>query len=202
MKEKPKGVRVVKCPHCDEYELWKEKDKMIVEKTDKKNLYIHQDCYRFFMKEQEVKVKENKQKDELGDFIKSLHNITKIPPNFWFMLEDIRNGTERFKQNAKIQNKQKKGYSYEVILKAYQMAKKKCIHVLKTKNFQTEQSKLVYCLRIAESNLLDAQQKLIQEKRKEKIVELEDQRMVENHKTRKVDYKKKENKHDILDLFE
>jgi hypothetical protein len=202
MIEKPKGVKSVRCPHCKEYEMWTNRKEMVIEKGIKCNIYIHAKCYPIYKEEEKVKEKENSQKNKLSEYIKVLHNVKRIPDNFWYLIEDLRNGTERFKENTSIEKKKKKGYGYDVILKSYEMVTKKCLHALATKKFQSEKSKLVYCLRIVEDNLLDAQRKIIQENRKQKIIELEEEKFSEINRVRKVDYKKKENKHDILDLFE
>lgn len=216
MKEKPSGIRSIRCPQCSEYEYWKDRGSLIYDQ-DKygKPKYFHDQClkeYKEKVKESEMnkekkkieKVKEEKEKtdqDHFYDFIKDLHDVPIIPSNFYFMVENIKNGTRKFHgTTGKSKNKPIKGFSYEVILKAYVMSKKYIVHCIKTKNFKSKISELSYCLKVAESNLVDAQQKVLQQKRKEKIVELEEQRVVES--TRKVEYKKKGYENDIYDLFE
>jgi hypothetical protein len=202
MKEKPVGKRHVKCQHCKEYEYWQDRESMIIEKGEKSNSYIHKECYYAYQKSNEIKGKENEERNNLYTYILQLHNIKKIPPNFFYMIEDLRNGTDRyFSGNPKIMNKQKKGFKYEVIHKAYELSKKYCDNAIRTKTFKSPISEMIYCLRIVENNLLGAEQKITKEKRKQKIIDLDEQRVSE-FKTRKVEYKKKGNENDILDLFE
>jgi hypothetical protein len=198
MKEKPKGQRHVKCPHCEEYELWNDKEQMIVAEIGKGKKYVHTECYNFFIADLEAMEQEKEQKKVLLDYIRNLHNLEsgedtgeKIPNYFYKMIEDLR-------QNG---NKHKCGY--DVILEAYEMAKKYCRNAIKTKKFKSKVSEMVYCLKIVESNILDAKIKIKEGKRKQKIVELREQRMLEDVSTsRKVEYKSKGYEHDILDLFE
>jgi hypothetical protein len=216
MKDKPTGIRTVRCPQCLEYEYWKDRETLFIDK-DKygKNKYFHKDClkeYKIHLKEGELfvekkkaeqikKEKDKTEQDYFFDFIKDLHDIPIIPTNFFFMIENIKNGTRKFHgTSGKSKNKPIKGFSYEVIHKAYVMSKKYIVHCIKTKNFKSKISELSYCLKVAENNLVDAQQKVLQDKRKEKIIELEEQRVVES--TRKVEYKKKGYENDIYDLFE
>lgn len=216
MKDKPTGVRSVRCPQCQEYEYWKDRTTMKqIEGKYGSNQYIHEGCYKEFsnnLKEKEInkekkkidKVKRDQtrsEQDHFFDYIKELHDIPIIPTNYFFMVENIRNGTRKF-HGTKGKNKDKpiKGFSYEVIHKAYVMATKYILHCIKTKDFNSKIAELSYCLKVAENNLIDAQQKVLQEKRKQKIVELEEHRVVEP--TRKVEYKKKGYENDIYDLFE
>lgn len=202
MIEKPIGKRHVRCPQCNEYEYWTDRNEMVIEKGEKSNTYIHKECYEEYKNAHVVQQKENNERAKLHTYIMHLHNIKKIPPNFFYMIEDIRNGTDRyFTGNPKIMNKQKNGFKYEVIQKAYEIGEKYCRNAIRTKSFKSPITEMIYCLRIAESNLLGAEQKVAKEKRKQKIIDLDEQRTSE-FKTRKVEYKKKGNENDILDLFE
>jgi hypothetical protein len=197
--------KYVKCPHCLEYELKKEKDKMVQIKVGKVNRYLHENCYQDYVFNEKVKQKNIIMRDQLGDYLKQLHNIKLIPQNFWFAIEDIRNGSERFQERRKIKNGKREGYNYDVILKAYQLKNKNISWAIQNKKFHNKVGEMNYCLRIAENYLIEADVVLKKEKRKQKIVELHEQRQREEEpkfERREVEYKKREYKHDILDLFE
>jgi hypothetical protein len=203
MKEKPKGARCIKCQHCNEYELWiNRKEKMMDKEEYNLDKYYHKECYPLFLDEEKGRQEELKVRKQLLEFITELHETTLFPKNFWYMIEDLRNGTSRMHNVIKNQNGMKKGFSYEVILRAYEMSKKKCLYVKRTKNFKSITSEMLYCLRIVEDNLYEAQKKVVQEKRSAKIVELKHQRLLEEGNARKGQYKRKGYDHDISDLFE
>lgn len=203
MKEKPNGVRSIKCQHCKEYELWKErKEKMIDKEECNEDQYYHKDCYPLHLEAKKYEQEELKIRGQLMDYIIDLHKLKDFPKNIWYAIEDLRNGTQRMHNIIKNQNKMKKGYTYEVILKAYEMSKKKCLYAIQTKNFKSTSSEMIYCLRIVEDNLNSAQKKVRQEKRSEKIIEMKQIRQLEEGQTRKGEYKRTGYEHDISDLFD
>lgn len=191
MKDKP-SVKSVRCPQCLEYELYSERENMVRDEVRKK--WLHSHCYEPFMAEKEKKEKKQVRKDQLYNYICRLHSV-KLNENSEGNREHIP--TSFYSQVGKVSNE----YDYDIILKGYELAKKDIDRVQRTKHFDKKIKEMIYCFAIVLGKLKDAEQKVIQEKRMKKIVDLDEQRMSE-FKSRKVEYKKTVYEHDILDLFE
>lgn len=204
MKKRPTG-RVVKCPQCDGYEKFDDKDKMKIFQYKSKKFHLHENCYDEFVYEKEQIDLEQKQKDNLFKFLKKIHGDKMVSNTgvFWTKLDQLRSG-ENYKSKTK-----KKNFSYEVIQKAYELALDKIKYAQANKNFNDNMNpnaELFYCLKIIESYLAKAQTKVKRERRKKKIMENQNEEILASkpteRKEEKVEYKRREYENDILDLLE
>lgn len=118
---------IVKCRYCKQLEE-KNPDVIVTDCTEDNKLmkqYIHIDC----------KIKQLKEQDALDKLISTILNIyhfqtpTDIPSLIYTKINQIRNGT------YKTSIRYKQGYSYTVIDKAFQMAKKNIQWALENKHF-------------------------------------------------------------------
>jgi hypothetical protein len=168
-------ARYIKCQYCESKELWQDRDKMIIEQKisesgKTKNLYYHKECYPKELKKREMIAKELKEKDELDRVVKEIYNCKySLPPRFWELINDLRNGTIRYVKGSKVIKKYKKGVPYPVIKEAYLMSKQDIEWARLNKNFKTLDQELHYGLKIIQSKLNDAYKKL---KRNEQIQEM------------------------------
>jgi hypothetical protein len=167
--------RKVKCRFCQIAETFPETD-MYVElcgKEGKTKKYWHYDCF------EKEKVKREKTKVELEEWdslletVKEIHDIEKVSLNLIHALQDLRNGTERFRKYKKIGYKQ--GVKYPIIQKAYQMSKKKIQWAKKNKKFKDTTRELMYCFMIVLDKISDAKKEL------QRLKKLEDLYVNPNH---------------------
>jgi hypothetical protein len=201
VKQRPKG-RVVKCPQCNEYEIFADRLKMKIFEKGSRKFYLHDDCYEKFVHQKEMQEKENIEKGKLYEFIKKIHDKKIIPNSFWFRIEDLRNGNfNKFTKMTRVNKKE--GFTYPVIYKAYDLAKEQ---IRKTKgkiNFQSDFSEFYYCLKIVENYLLKAE-KLDKKEKREKI-RLEGNKNIQHlslTEKQKTEYQKRTYEDDILDLMD
>jgi hypothetical protein len=193
MKDKPNS-RCVKCPKCNEYELWNDRESMIKVKIKNANKYLHDECYEPFMEELKEQQKGEKEKTHLFSYIKELHEVDMIPPIIAVMIEQVRTGSKKNKM-----------FSYKTILSAYQISTKKCKYFIKAKNFESKISEMIYCFKIVTGNILKVQQKEMKNNRSQEIAEAKQKRLAETNQVnndRRIEYKRKEYEDDILDFLE
>lgn len=169
--------RYVKCRHCEETELYTERfDKMEIESktsdTGKtKNFYYHKgDCWSKHQKEQDFIKDELKKKDELNDVIKSIYNLKfQIPPRIWELLQDLRNGTNRYQKFFK--KKYKQGIPYDVLAQAYRMSTDSIKWAKLNRRFRNTEEELRYGVRIMQSKIEDAYKKIRMSEQTQKLSE-------------------------------
>lgn len=109
---------LVKCQWCGKKTERNEMSKI-------KKGYIHPECLIKYEAEQAKKELEREQLDSLVKTIKQIHNIPDeipLPNSFYPFLQDLRNGTTRFR--GPVQKKRKQGVGYDVIEEAYHLAQK------------------------------------------------------------------------------
>ncbi len=193
-------ARKLKCQICKELS---ERELMeVVSKTSKKtgktvNKYYHKgECWDSYLKEQSDINKEMKEKDELDAVLKKMFNIkVDYPDNIWWMIQDLRNGTNRFKKFWK--KSFKKGYPYPVIAEAYRMSKDNIEWARLNKRFRNLEEEMKYSLKIIQKKLEDAYKKQDRTMLQEKLSEAKEVNdidlMTDN---REVKYKK----HDGFDM--
>lgn len=202
-------ARYVKCQICCEtvdynkrLELMEIDTKVSSTTGKSRNLYYHKDkCWETFNKNQSFILDELAKKDELNDVMKSLYNIKfQIPNRIWEMLQDLRNGTNRYQKFFK--KKYKEGVPYEVMAEAYRMSKDSILWARLNRRFRDKEEELRYGLRVMQSKIEDAHAKI---KRSELVKKTSDAKLdrdladiVEN---REATYKKKELKDDLSSLL-
>lgn len=159
------ATRYLVCQTCGGKVPWAEKDKMdvYVKRTSNgkgKNLYYHKGkCYDEGSKKHDFLDKEYDEQTELDLVIKEIHEtIHPLPAVFWQMLQDVRNGTQRYQRVFK--KHYKKGVPYRVLKEAYILAKDDIRWQRLNKRFKTLNDELRYCLKIAHSRVNDAHRKL------------------------------------------
>jgi hypothetical protein len=158
--------RKVKCRFCQIAELYPEKD-MFVELAGKHGdtkKYWHYDCYEKELVRREKTKVETDEWDDLLNTIKEIHDIDVVPTDLITTLQDLRNGTERYREHKKIGYKQ--GVKYPIIKKAYEMSKKKIQWVKGNKKFKNTKGECKYCFMIVREKISDAKREL---KRLQKI---------------------------------
>ena len=142
---------MVKCYYCKKSDD-KDKTDLIFQLPNKK--YVHRKCY-------DTVVRENKERDDLIEEIKRIHNIVTIPHSFYPFLQDLRNGTDRCKGSSI--KKRKQGYRYIIIKKTYQLYEKTIKEGIRTKKITDEMNKLLYSYAIVTNKIGYVRNKLHQE---------------------------------------
>lgn len=193
-----KKTRTVKCQFCNDSVPFSEKETLtkevkVSESTGKaKNLYYHPDCYPKHLEQQAFYQKEIDERDKLDRVVKKLYNVNlQLPHQFWTLIQDLRNGTNRFEKFWS--KKYKKGVSYEVIREAYILSTHDIEWARMGKRFQSLEQELRYGLRIIQSKLNDAYRKIKTREQQGKINEAMEKVQIEDMKdNREVSFKKKE----------
>ncbi len=171
-----------------------ERDEMLFEQQGKSKKYYHVECYAKYLVEREEKQKEVQRLDELMQVIKGIHGIDDIPKGFYPFIQDLRNGTIRFR--GPVLKKYKEGVPYEVIEEAYRMSESSIAWSKQNKSFKNTMAELKYGLAIVSNNVNDAYKNIRQRKRLNASMALM-QKPDEN----KVEYRKKASE-DITDFVE
>jgi len=183
---------LVKCQWCGKKS---ERDEM----SKIKKGYIHPECLVKYEAEQEEKQREREQLDRLIKTIKQIHDIPAeipLPNNFYPFLQDLRNGTIRFR--GPVQKKRKQGVGYDVIEEAYCLAQKGIEWAKNNKNFEGSLiNELKYGLAIVRDKLNQARNNLIKFQRT-RTIKKDPMPIVE----RATEYKQKEYEKDITDYLE
>lgn len=201
--------RIVKCRTCgetvpfsDRLELMEVKE--IYSETTKKTKreYYHKgQCWDKFQEQEQFIKKEMQEKDELNMTIKNLHNIKyQIPSRIWEMIQDLRNGTNRYEKFWK--RKYKGGVPYPVIREAYLMSKDDIEWAKLNRRFPTVEQEMSYCLRIIQKKLNDAHKKIERSRQSESFAKAKEKNVIRDiSEDREVKYEKKKSKFDISHIL-
>jgi hypothetical protein len=141
----------VKCFICKEKS---EKETMVCVEKGKEKItrrYFHQDCYREFLHEQEIKEKDLIELDELYKYIINLHSLTLLDGRMMEKIQDLRNGS--IKINGKKIKKYKQGVPYSKILDTYKYLNEKIDYILRSMQFQAKWNEFSYVLGTVINNL-------------------------------------------------
>lgn len=200
--------RYVKCRHCNETELFVEREEkmeivtIVSEKTGKsKNTFYHKEkCWINYQKEQEFIIGELNEKDNLNDVIKEIYNIQyQIPPRIWSLLQDLRNGTNRYQKFFK--RKYKEGVPYDVLAQAYRMSKDGLHWAKLNKRFKSLEEEMRYGVIVMQSKIEDARRKIKLSEQSQKFSDAKESDVVRDIlDNREVDFKKNKPKEKELDL--
>lgn len=193
--------RYVKCQKCGETELYTERlEKMeIVSKTSEttektRNFYYHKGvCWESHNKTQDFILDELNKKNELDEVIKKTYSVKyQIPPRIWQMIQDLRNGTNRFQKFFK--KKYKEGVPYEVIAEAYRMSGDSIKWARLNRRFKNKEEEMRYGLKIVQSKIEDAHNKIKNSENTKKFSEAKEKTLLDLNfnDNRVVDYKKSE----------
>lgn len=164
--------RYVKCQVCSETVPYIERHTLAVERKDARNKYFHHECYVKYLKYKEFKKQEGIQLNQLEEVIKQIHGLKKVPSSFFSALQDVRNGTERYR-NVKQYN-YKKGATYPEIARAYELSKSDIIRIKQQKLFKDDNAELRYCLHVVLGRINQATAQLLREERQQAIQLFED----------------------------
>jgi hypothetical protein len=200
----------IKCRYCNGTEDKKLKDELMeceekyseeTKKTSRK--YFHKgECWEKHLENQVFIEKELREKDELNLVIKSIHSIKfDIPPNVWVLIQDLRNGTNRYQSFFK--KKYKAGVPYPVIAEAYRMSKDSIEWSKMNRRFKTKVEEMRYSLKIVQSKLEDAYRKIQRTEQSQTIAKAKEksevEAMIDNRQVEFKDNKKYE--FDISDIL-
>jgi YHS domain-containing protein len=110
-----------------------------------------------YMKELKDKKKHFEGVKEIDEYVKKnimLYNDNqKLPNAFFTRLNDLFNGTERFKYGETVHNGEKAGYPLEVISATFKSQRDSILYWFRNKSFQNEAQKLNYMWKIIEGNI-------------------------------------------------
>lgn len=160
-------TRYVKCQFCNSTEEYSTRfDKMEVvtkvsETTGKsKNFYYHKgECYERHTKKEKFILDELTKKDELNDVLKDIYNIKfQVPSRIWEILQDLRNGTNRYQKFFK--KRYKEGVPYDVIAESYRMSKDSIHWAKLNRRFKTLEVEMKYGIAIMQNKIEDAHKKI------------------------------------------
>jgi hypothetical protein len=205
-------ARKVKCQECLEKQEFNEESMTFIEKVSdsgrKTRKYFHTECLNKYNEKQEFLDKEQKLLDELVEVAGDIHEAPKPPnmsyqmPRVWYhMIQDIRNGTNRYTRGFK--KKYKKGIPYSIIIRAYKMSKDAIKWSKMDKQFKEIGGEVRYGLAVVSNKIPDALKKAEREEHAEKIARAKQEKMMqEQHEEREVSYKKKKSSYDISDFLD
>jgi hypothetical protein len=172
--------RQYKCKWCGEKDY--DNQMVIVQKGKQKIRYHKLNCYPAYLRDQEFKEKERKEKAELYETIMRIHNIEIIPPSFFPFIEDIRNGNILF---GKIGSKRyKAGYPYHLIKATYERMEEEILKWKQIKGFKRKIDEMKYALAIVKNYLPDVEEQLEIEKQQQKREEKSRQEVIEDFQER------------------
>lgn len=200
--------RYVKCQTCGDTVVWSdrfEKMEFIPKVSDKGrsvNKYYHKgECWDKHNKKQEFLSKEKKEQDELDAVVKEIHGVNyPLPERYWEMVQDIRNGTNRFKKFWK--KNYKKGVPYHVIKEAYLMSRHDIEWAKLNKRFPRLEQELRYCLVVAHSKINDAHKKIKKSEQSKTMAKATEKVQVEQMaEEREVKFKKQKSEFDISHIL-
>lgn len=152
--------RKVKCRFCQNEETYPETD-MYIELTGKESKtkkYWHFDCFEKEKIRREKVNEETRKWDMLYETVKEIHDAENLPKDIICALQDLRNGTKRFR--SQVQIGYKKGIEYPIITKAYNMSRKNIEYARNTKNFKDTKNEMKYCLEIVKDKISDAKKEI------------------------------------------
>lgn len=132
----------VKCYKCKEKS---EKELMVCIEKGKEKItrrYFHNDCHVEFIQEQEMKVQDLKELDELYKFLIKLHSVELLDGRMMEKIQDLRNGSVKI-NNKKI-TKYKQGVQYSLMLDTYKYLQQKIDYILTSMQFQTKWNEFSY----------------------------------------------------------
>jgi hypothetical protein len=183
-------ARKFKCFHCKELI---DSEPIKVSKTSKDGLktvnkYIHMKCHEELLEKEAFLKQEKLELDELCTFVKRVHNISfSLPKRFFYYLQDVRNGTVRGKHGEK---KYKDGIEYNVVKKAYELAKNDIEYTILSKNFIKVEDEIMYCFAIARERINDIMRSEQQKTESRKVAEAKEIQMFGFEEQETTGYKK------------
>lgn len=201
------------CKQCGEKVVYTEQTPSL--QIGKRTRYFHDKCLNKYKEEKrneeeqaEFRKKENLLLDKLVEVAGEIHEVPKLPdmayqmPRSWYhVIQDWRNGSQRYTHNFK--KKYKKGIPYDVLIEAYKLSKDAIRWSKMDKNFKDTQQEVRYGLAIVNSKIPDAMKKLQRDQHMEKVAKIRQEAEAEElNKERETVYKK-QNKasYDISDLL-
>lgn len=180
---------LVICQWCREKS---EREEMLFEQQGRAKKYYHVECHAKYLEEKEEKQLEVQRLDRLVQVIKSIHNIKDVPKGLYPFIQDLRNGTIRFR--GPVLKKSKKGIPYEVIEESYRMSADSIAWSKRSKDFKNTMAELKYGLAIVSNNINDAYKNIRQREMANASISL-----MNKPDGKKVEYRKKTNE-DISDF--
>ena len=158
--------RKVKCKICEKEETYPETDLYREHRSpsSKSYYYWHYECFPQEIENRKFKEIERQELDDLYNVVKEIHDTKVVHKEIFGLIQDLRNGTERYYTGYK--KHYKKGFKFSVIKKAYEMNRKKIDYYRKNKKFKDVRGEMKYCFFIVRNNITDAYREL---KRLEKI---------------------------------
>lgn len=205
-------ARTVKCQHCGDKQPFDEQTMTFIEKVSdsgrKTKKYFHSKCLNKYEEEQQAIDKEQELLDKLVEVAGGIHDAPKPPnlahqmPRMWYhMIQDIRNGTNRYTRNFK--KRYKKGIPYDIITEAYRLAQDGIKWSRMDKQFKDFQSEVRYGLAIVNNKIPDALKKAERNASMEKINKIREQEELDRMEhERDTVYQKKKASYDISDLLD
>lgn len=204
-------ARYLKCRYkfCETPSIpYSEKDNLSIEtkvsdKGKKTNLYFHPECYEKHLKHQAFLDKDREKKDEFNEVVKKIYGVPEnlqLPPSYWELIGDLREGTNRYERLWK--KKYKQGIPFDVLKEAYLLAKGDIAWARLNKKFKTLEVELRYGLVIVLNKINDAYRKMKSREQQESMSKAMEEVQVEMMKEdREVVYKKQKDENDLSFLL-
>jgi hypothetical protein len=202
----------VKCQQCKEKQIYDEETMTIVDRFSdsgrKYRKYFHNKCLNKYNEEQEKTDEELAELDKLVEIAGAIHEAPKPPnmayqfPRDWYhIIQDFRNGTNRYTRNWK--KRFKKGVSYAVLAEAYRLSRDGIKWSRMDKHFKDFSSECRYALAIVSNKIPDAIRKLEKDAHMEKANKAREERELEMMETeRETVYQKRKASSDFSELFQ
>jgi hypothetical protein len=206
-------ARQVKCQQCEVKQPLDETMTFIEKVSDSGRTtkkYFHIKCLDKYEEKQAILDKEKAELDELVTVVGEIHELPKpdpemnyeLPRGWYHVIQDWRNGTQRYTRNFK--KKYKKGIPYPVLTEAYKLSKDTIRWSKMDKNFKDTQQEMRYALVVVNSKINDAMKKQLRDQHMEKVDKIREEEELQKleHERETVYKKKKKASFDISDLLD
>ena len=202
--------RMIKCQTCGKSTVpfsQRFDDMEVVTKTSGKgkqrNLYYHKgECWEKEQKRQSFVKQEKEELDSLTKTMMRIHRRkTSIPHIHYQKINDLRNGTERYRRFWT--KRYKEGVPYKVIEEAYKLSQSAIEYARSLGRFKNTDHELAYSFKIVCGKLEDAYKKIERSKEAKKFLDATESVMIQDFESsREHDYSRfKRKRADLSDIF-
>lgn len=195
-------ARKVKCQYCGITDTSKnEMEFELVGKSKPIKKYFHKTCYQEYLKEKEFKEKEAKELEELKTTIENIFGIKQLPNQAYPFLQKLRNGEQVF-GNQNMGKRYKQGYTYPLIKETFEYCEDTIQYWLTIKDFDGFMNAFKYALSIVIDKIYFVEKRAKERENKNMLIEEHIKQIEVSDEIFESNYKKKNDKDDILDFLD
>jgi hypothetical protein len=171
------------------------------EKKPRQLFYHKGECWDNYLEKKAFNEQEQKEKDELNDFLKKLYGVDNIPTQAWVLLEKLRGGNPIFGKQQ-IGKRYKQGYKYSLIKETFDYCSETIEYYNRIKNFEGFMGAFRYALGIIIDKIYTVEQRAKEREKKEAMVKKHLESVEADEQTFESNYKKPSKNTDITDFLD